>query len=326
MEEAVRQQVVGAGKRNDEGEYIRVQDDAKMLLMAQRAREAYAANFQNSRMSDPWDRGTVAEQVLETSAGDTRILVYKPKPEGEAILPVFVNIHGGGFIQGGAEDDDVWCRKIVEAVGCAVVNIEYHLAPECKFPIALEECYDVVKWVHAHAGERGFDPSRIAVGGHSAGGNLAAGLCLLARERQDFFIAYQVLNYPPLDFSMDPFDKPTRDPLLTPRAQAFFTSCYLNELEDAQNPLASPLLAETFEGLPAALIISAEYDPLCAENELYGKKLSVAGVDVTYRMFAGCMHAFTHFGTEPAASEAWALIHGKLKQAFAGGTGWKLSK
>jgi len=294
-----------------------VNDELKMILMAQRARATYADNVKKGGMLEAWSNGTTMEHILGTSAGETRILVYKPKMGKDKFLPVFVNIHGGGFIQGSAEDDDVWCRKIVDAVDCAVVNIDYHLAPEYGFPIALEECYNVVKWVHDQADENGFDAARIAVGGHSAGGNLSASLCLLARERQEFSFVYQVLNYPVLDFTADPFEKPTRDTLLTAKARAFFTACYLPKERDRRNPSASPLLAESCTGLPAALIVSAEYDPLCEENKLYAERLLAAGISVTYKIFEGCMHAFTHFGPEPAASQAWDLIHEKLRLAFA---------
>jgi acetyl esterase len=259
----------------------------------------------------------VAERQIETSAGQTRVLIYKPKKSKEKKLPVFVNTHGGGFIQGSAEDDEVWCRNIVEAVGCSVVSIDYHLSPEYKFPVALEECYDVLKWAHAQADELGFDSARIAVGGHSAGGNFAAALCLMTRDRHEFSIVYQILNYPPLDFSADPFLTRARDTLLTAKAQAFFTACYLPDKSAQTHPLASPLLATDLAGLPPALIIAAEYDPLRVEEEKYAKRLEEAGVDVTFKVFEGCMHAFTHFGQEPAASQAWALIHEKLRQAFA---------
>lgn len=290
--------------------------EEKLELMAKRARVAYA-EFVGNPASKPWEGGKTEECVVPTSAGDTRLLVYRPGPMvAPGLLPVFVNIHGGGFIQGSAEDDDPWCRDIAEKVGCIVVSVEYRLAPEHPFPVALEECYDVLGWIKNQGETWGIDVTRLAVGGHSAGGNLSAALCLLARERQEFSILYQVLNYPPLDFTTDPFAKPSSDSLLTPNAQVFFTACYIKNEEQRFHPLASPLLAKNFEGLPAALIISAEYDPLRDENELYAQRLSEAGVDVTYRMFAGCMHAFTHFGPEPAAREAWELIHVNLKQAF----------
>lgn len=302
-------------KRIMEGTLYWVKNDLKMLLMAQRARAAYAESVKRRLASLDWVAGTVEEQFVETSAEATRVLIYRPKEKANDKLPVFVDIHGGGFIQGSAEDDDEWCMNIVDAVGCVVVNIDYHLAPEYPFPLALEECYDVLKWIWTQAGRMGFDPMRIAVGGHSAGGNISAALCLLARDRREFSLVYQVLNYPPLDFTLDPFAKSLEDTLLTPKAQAFFSSCYFKGGEE-NNPLGSPLLAENLTGVPAALIISAEYDPLCAEDELYAKRLSDAGIEVTYKMFAKCMHAFTHFGPEPAATAAWDLIHRKLREVF----------
>lgn len=290
-------------------------ENHKMLLMAQRSRQSY-----EERMGPGLPVHSVAVEVTEldidTVAGKTRLLIYKPQWVSETSLPVYLNIHGGGFIQGSTRDDDGWCRQIAVAAECAVINIEYHLAPETKFPVQLEECYDVAKWVVAQAVAYGFDPVRIAVGGSSAGANFAAALCLLAQQRQDVRFCFQVLNYPPLDFVTDPENKGDRDTLLTARAQAFFTACYLRDASDARNPLASPLLAENFFGLPPALVITAEFDPLRAEDEAYSGRLQAAGVAVTYKMFEGCMHAFTHLGPEPAAMEAWRLIQSSLRQVF----------
>lgn len=287
----------------------------KMLLMARRSRENYVERMGPVLAARP-AAVEVDERSVSTAAGETLVLLYKPGGLSAKSLPVYINIHGGGFIQGSTQDDDGWCRQIAAAVGCIVINIEYHLAPEYKFPLQLEECYDVIKWVQATANENGFDSSRIAIGGSSAGANFSAALCQLARQRQDVDFCYQVLNYPPLDFVTDPETKGDRDPLLTAKAQAFFTACYLRDSADAANPLASPLLADSLAGLPPALIITAELDPLCAEDERYAKRLAADGVAVTYRMFAGCSHAFTHFGPEPAAQEAWTVIQEKLQQAF----------
>jgi acetyl esterase len=289
--------------------------EEKMLLMAQRSRQNYMERM-GPLLAAKQTEVEITERSLPTAAGETLVLIYKPCGSPVKPWPVYLNIHGGGFIQGSTQDDDGWCRQIAAAAGCVVVNIEYHLAPEHKFPLQLEECYDVIKWVQATADENGFDPSQIAIGGSSAGANFAAALCLMARQRQDVALCYQVLNYPPLDFLTDPETKGDRDPLLTARAQAFFTACYLRDLADAANPLASPLLADSLAGLPPALIITAELDPLCDEDERYAKRLAADGVAVTYQMFAGCSHAFTHMGPEPVAMQAWELIQTKLKQAF----------
>lgn len=290
-----------------------------MILMAQRSRQNYMEKMGPLLAVQP-TKAVVTERMVPTAAGETLVLIYHPCGLPEKPWPVYLNIHGGGFVQGSTQDDDGWCRQIAAAVGCAVVNIEYHLAPEQQFPLQLEECYDVAKWLQAQAAVNGFDPLRIAVGGSSAGGNFAAALCLLARQRQDFNFCFQVLNYPPLDFSIDPATKGDTDTLLTARAQAFFTACYLGDASDALNPLASPLLADTLADLPPALIITAEHDPLRAEDEAYAKRLAADGVAVKYQMFAGCFHAFTHLGPEPAAIQAWELIQTQLKQAFASDT------
>ncbi len=295
-------------------------EDQKMLLIAQRSRQGYEERMGPLLAAEPVTV-EATELEIETAAGKTRLLIYKPQRRSGDPWPVYLNIHGGGFIQGSTRDDDGWCRQIAVAAECAVINIEYHLAPETKFPVQLDECYDVAKWAVAHAAEYGFDPRRIAVGGSSAGANFAAALCLLARQRKEALFCFQVLNYPPLDFVTDPETKGDRDALLTARAQAFFTACYLRDESDAHNPLASPLLAEDFSGLPPALVITAEYDPLQAEDEAYARRLLAAGVAVTYKMFDGCMHAFTHLGPDAAANEAWQLIQTCLRQAFYSETG-----
>ena len=292
-------------------------EEQKMLLMAQRSRQSYEEKMGPVLTAQP-AMVDVTEHSITTAAGETRLLIYKPQGMSKKSWPVYLNIHGGGFIQGGTRDDDGWCRQLAVAADCAVVNIEYHLAPETKFPVQLDECYDVAKWALTQAAENEFDPLRIAVGGSSAGANFTAALCLLARQRQDVKICFQVLNYPPLDFVTDPETKGDSDTLLTARAQAFFTACYLREASDAFNPLASPLLAEELSGLPPALIITAEYDPLRAEDEAYANRLQAAGVAVTYKTFDGCMHAFIHLGPESAATEAWNLIQESLRQAFYG--------
>ena len=290
-----------------------------LAKVAERSRQAYA-----QRMEQEWREagradGMATRRCVATDAGETEIYLYQPlRSKTTGPLPVFVNIHGGGFIQGSPGDDDSWCRQIADAADCAVVSIDYHLAPEYRFPVALYECYDVIKWLHDQADFLGLDPGRIAVGGHSAGGNLAAAVTLLARERREFSLIFQVLNYPVLDFVQDPYQKTGQDLLLTAKAQSFFSTCYLADAEAAKNPLASPSLAESFAGLPPALVIAAEFDPLRAENEQYAEALKAAGVAVTYRLFPGCMHAFTHFGPETSANEAWRLIQDSLRQAFWG--------
>ncbi|MDF2500434.1 MAG: esterase [Anaerosporomusa subterranea] len=285
----------------------------QLAKIAVQARKNFAAG-QQKIATDFVPVGHFSEHLIPTCIGETRVFTYISCEQNEPV-PVFVNLHGGGFMMGSAEDDDIWCRRLVSAVPCLVVNIDYRLAPEHKFPIALEESYAVVKYLHDNAPALRINPQRIAVGGQSAGGNLAAGLCLLARSRQEFSFCYQVLNYPALDMSVDPFSQPA-DKILTPRLRALFNDCYLRTKDDALNPLVSPLLAENLASLPAALVITAELDPLRPEAEQYAKRLTDAGVKTICKMFIGCMHAFTHFGPRPSAEEAERLIHTQLRRAF----------
>ncbi|MDN4594742.1 alpha/beta hydrolase [Polycladomyces subterraneus] len=157
----------------------------------------------------------------------------------------------------GAEMDDVWCRVIADRADCVVVNVDYRLAPEHKFPTAaLEEGYGVIKWMYDQPEQLGINRERVAVGGHSAGGNLAAAICLLTRERNEFPIALQILDYPPLDLATDHNEKTTHPQAIPPWLAAIFNDCYLTSPEQARNPLASPIYAESLAGLPSALIIT----------------------------------------------------------------------
>ncbi|SDE01298.1 alpha/beta hydrolase [Sporomusa acidovorans] len=294
-----------------------LEDSEKMLKIAVQIRKAQSS-YQDKLPKEAVPVGHFIDRTVITDAGRTRILIYTPKQQTQVRYPVFVSLHGGGFILGSAEDDDVWCRKIANAVNCVVVNIDYPLAPECKFPIPLEESYAVVKWVHDHAEELGIDSGRIAVGGHSAGGNLAAAICLLARDRREFPIIYQILDYAVLDNSIDAYNKHLHpeETMLTPKLVNLFTACYIRSEEDTKNPFVSPLLEKNLQELPPALIIAAEFDPLYEEDRLYAERLADAGIEVVFRKFSGCCHAFTHFGPEEAANAAWALIYSQLRRAF----------
>ena len=293
---------------------LTIRTPQQLMKIALAARKSFAAR--------PSAGGSVPavnseERVLVTAVNETRVFTYCAC-ERQQPLPVFINMHGGGFIMGSAATDDDWCRRLADAVPCLVMNIDYRLAPEHRFPAALEECYAVIGHLYAQAAEWGIDRQRIAVGGQSAGANLAAALCLLARDRREFPLRYQVLNYPPLDMTLDPDGKPAGDKILTARMQKLFNACYLRNEADAANPLVSPLLTPDLSRLPAALIIAAELDPLRPEAERYASRLIAAGVAASCEVFAGCMHAFTHFGPETAASGALASIARHLRAAFIG--------
>jgi acetyl esterase len=256
--------------------------------------------------------------VVPTEYGAVAITCYWPEATGR--LPVYINFHGGGFIIGFPEQDDRLCRYLAQHTPCVVINVDYTLAPKHPFPAAVLQCYEVVKWVHTHAQELGYDTSRLAVGGHSAGGSIAAAIALLARERQEFPLALQLLDYPSLNLAEPSRQKhvlPDKKQALSVEDAAFFKHLYVPCPADRHSPLASPQLAPEVAGVAPALIITAENDLLLSDGRAYADKLRQHGVPVTYRMFEGVDHAFTHFGPKEPAQQAWNLMRTSLQTAFA---------
>ena len=250
------------------------------------------------------------------------MIVYMPQKEKvRGPYPVLINLHAGGFVQGRPEQDDVFMRILVDAVGCAVFNIDYKLAPKYKFPANLEDVYETIQWIIKNKKELNIDPGRIAICGHSAGGNFSAAICMMAQERKEFKLVLQILDYPPLDIYKDPYLKtnvPTMKYAIPSMVAVVFNKCYLAKPEDAQNPLVSPVYAkiEDLKGLPPALIFTAENDTLWEEGEQYANMLKEAGVNVLYKKFLGCAHEFSHNGPAEARKELWETIAVGLKKAF----------
>ncbi|WP_433583736.1 alpha/beta hydrolase [Paenibacillus amylolyticus] len=291
-------------------------DQQQQLEMVQRMRQNVVGTGSALQPSSTY-AVTVEEVMIPTTKGDTRVLVYTPDRDHSAPLPVFFNMHGGGFILGQAEMDDPWCRLIADRSDCVVVNIDYSLAPEHKFPTAVHECYDVVQWVHANPQSLSVNPSLFAIGGHSAGGNLAAAVCLLNQQRgSELPIVLQVMDYAVLDVATDPAEKPSFEEAIPAEIARTFNAMYLETPEDAQDPLASPVLATSVEGLPEALIITAEKDSLAQEARTYAARLEASGVKVTLKEYEGAAHGFTHFGDLQMAEDAWYRMSDKIREAF----------
>jgi acetyl esterase len=269
-------------------------------------------------LSGGYPSGTYQEQYVPTSAGSTRLMIYVPRAGDAENLPVYINLHGGGFVLGFAEVDDPYCRRIAEEAGCIVVNVDYVLAPECPFPSAVMECYDVAQFIASTPGWMRIDPARIAIGGHSAGGNLAAAVCLLARERGRPKLVLQIIDCAVLDLATSPKAKQKDPSQPTDLADLgeLYNAWYLPSAADAHNPLASPLLAPDLAGLPPALVITAEGDLLREEGEAYAGRLRTAHVDVLSKTYPSCGHGFTHSGPKEAAEDAWRLICSRLREAF----------
>jgi acetyl esterase len=234
--------------------------------------------------------------IDEHAVGDVAVHVVRPLGvEGAAGLPVVVWFHGGGWTIGDLSTSDATAADLANSSGCVVVNVDYRLAPEHAFPTPLEDCYAALQWVVANAASLGVDPARLAVGGDSAGGNLAAALCLLAAERGGPSIRFQLLVYPAVDArrSYPSYRENADGYFLTAAAMEWFWGHYLGDA-DPETALASPLYADeaALAGLPAALVITAEFDPLRDEGEAYGQRLAQAGVIVEISRYDGMIHGF----------------------------------
>jgi acetyl esterase len=231
--------------------------------------------------------------------------------------PLLVYFHGGGFMLGTLALYDTTCRRLAAQANCAVLSVHYRLAPETQFPGAVLDAYAATHWASDHAGLLNIDASKIAVGGDSAGGNLAAVVAQMAQDSQEFKLALQVLIYPMTDQSRDypSYQRNAKGYMLTTAALHWFMDNYIPNVEDRKSPMASPMLRESLSGLPPALIISAEFDPLVDENEAYAERLKVAGVETDYECFAGMIHPFfTLGGVVEDSAKAEALVASALKK------------
>jgi acetyl esterase len=238
----------------------------------------------------------IEDRTAPSPDGEIPVRVYAPAADGP--LPVLVYYHGGGWVTGSIETHDNTCRALANLTPCVVVSVDYRLAPEAKFPAGLEDCYVATQWASEHAAELGGDASRLAVGGDSAGGNLAAAVSLLARERGGPSIAYQLLIYPVTDASFETgsYLEKGEGYGLTRDGMQYFWELYLADEADAANPLTSVLRAD-LAGLPPAVVITAEYDPLRDEGDAFAEKLKAAGVEVEHVSYPGQIHGFFSPGT-----------------------------
>jgi len=278
---------------------------------ARRAMETLAS----MRTAPPPIRSAV-DRRIPGPAGDIPVRVYTP--DGTAPLPLLVYFHGGGWVLGGIETHDATCRELANGAECVVVSVDYRLAPEHKFPAAAEDCFAATRWVAAHAAELGADAQRLAVGGDSAGGNLAAVVAQMARDRGGPRLVFQLLIYPA---TMAAFDTASyRDNaegyLLTTADMRWFWDHYLARSNDAANPYASPLMG-TLTGVPPALVVTAEFDPLRDEGEQYARRLQEAGVATRLSRYDGMIHGF--FGMTQMIDKAKQAVQeasAQLRQAF----------
>jgi acetyl esterase len=240
------------------------------------------------------DVASINHCFIPGPTADLPVWIYRPVGGGAGPLPGLLYFHGGGWVVATIEVCDSISRSLANRTGCVVVAVNYQKAPEHKFPVPLDDCYAATRWVFDNAFDLGVDTRRIGIIGDSAGGNLAAAVALRARDEKGPQLAYQVLVYPAVQYGWD-------TPSALTNAEGFFLErasleyCwkhYVKSSLDGTNPYCSPLAAADHSGLPPALIVCAEFDPLCDDGRNYADKLKAAGVPVTFRLYDGMIHGF----------------------------------
>lgn len=261
-------------------------DNASILSLVQNMRQEKSTKLENEQIFGE-------ELFIKTRAGSTRVLLYKAKSLGKP-APIFFDVHGGGFVMGTPEHDDWFCNALRNELNITVISIDYRLAPEHKWPAGINDVYDVVNYVSNNSHEFNIDTKNMCIGGHSAGANISAVVCMLAKESKAFSFRCQILDYPPLDVATPPTKKFYTEGAIPPKIAEIFDSCYRLE-EDSKNSHCSPVFASEAElkELPPAIVITCEIDSLRAEAEKYASMLIKAGVEVTARRFLGVPHGFT---------------------------------
>lgn len=241
------------------------------------------------------DLPEVRDITVDGHGAELKARLYRPSTD--AGLPVVVFFHGGGWVLGDLEGHDLLCRLLARESGCAVVSVDYRLAPEFPFPTPLEDCYAATQWIAANAARLNLDASRLAVAGDSAGGNLAAAVTLLTRDRAGAKISHQLLLYPvaDADFGNGSFTENGQGYFLSKTMMQWFWRHYVGADALASGnvpPLAALCRVENLAGLPSATVITAEFDPLRDEGEVYARRLADAGVEVEMSRVPGVIHGF----------------------------------
>lgn len=293
---------------------IKLAGDLPADLSPPDLRRAYSE--QRIRMLPPAPPIAVARDVsIPSGDGPVSARYYRPDDDARA-CPLLVFFHGGGWMLGSVDSYDTVCRRLALKGACAVLSVDYRLAPETTFPGAVNDAYAATRWASDHATDLRINPAAIAVGGDSAGGNLAAVLAQMSHDSGEFRVALQVLIYPCTDISREypSYVRNATGYMLTRAAMNWFISTYAPDPADRVDPRASPMLRPNLAGLPRALIIGAEFDPLVDDNEAYARKLGEAGVATKYVCFPGMHHPFfTLGGYIDDAAAAEDLIAAELR-------------
>jgi acetyl esterase len=250
--------------------------------------------------------------------GEIPVRIYHPLQPEVSGVPLVVYLHGGGFVLCDLDSHDACCRRLANGIGGIVVSVDYRLAPEHRFPAAVDDAWAATEWVVEHGGELGGDTSRLVIAGDSAGGNLAAVVCMIARDRGGPPIAFQVLIYPVVDQRRKASASHDRAApgVLTMAHMRWFTEQYLGPDGDRLNVFASPILAN-LAGLPPAHVVTGDLDPLCDENEEFAARLQAAGVPATVQRYPGMFHGFFNLPDDiPLAEQANADVCAVVREAL----------
>ena len=283
-------------------------------LSPTQARLAYAASWSVTQTSGG-EVASVVDADIETRAGSLRVRLYRGLgTHPEAALPCLLFLHGGGWVIGNLDSHDRLCRRLANQAGICVVAVDYRLAPEHPFPAALDDAAAALCWLSTHAERLSIDSARLAVGGDSAGGNLAATLALMARDGCVPRIVYQALFYPAVDLtaSSDSYRRMLSGLPLTAATMHYFIEHYTPNAADRLHWRASPLRALSLEGVAPALLLTVAHDPLCDEGRAYGQRLSDAGVRLTHMHCNDQMHGLLSQGRMVPAGDVMSGEIGRI--------------
>jgi acetyl esterase len=270
----------------------------------------------------PEEVGSIEDRILETPEGSVPVRIYRPfAPPAEA-LPALLWYHGGGWVVGSLDTHEVPCRALANRAGCVVVAVDYRMAPEHPYPAAVADSWTALLWVFEHAGEIGVDPARLAVGGDSAGGNLAAVMTLRAAERGHPELVAQLLIYPvtDVDLGTESYRLNGSGYGLSRDLMRWYIEQYAPDAITHRDEALAPLKAMSVHGLPPALVVTCEFDPLLAEGEAYARRLADAGVPTTLLREEGMIHGYFRWaGVTDRAAKTYDDCAAVLRRAF--GTG-----
>jgi acetyl esterase len=288
-------------------------------LTPDEARQAFSAG-RTVTQPDPQDVAEVGALSCPGPLSDIRLRTYRPLGSAaDEILPALVYFHGGGWLLGDLDSHDVACRHYANSARCRVVSVDYRMAPEHKFPAAVDDCVAATRWIVGESRALGIDRARVAVGGDSAGGNLAAVMALMARDGDLPPLAFQLLVYPATDMAMThgSYQRIVEGAILTSKTMAWFIAHYLRQPKDVCDWRASPLRAADLSGVAPALVLTCGYDPLCDEGIAYARRLEREGIRVMHLHFSDQLHGFVGQGRIiRAGNTALDMMSAALKRAL----------